>query len=613
MKAVIDDLGVQAYGDTWLHFRHAAHPKTGAELVLGSLSLGGFMLIDPAAESGIQARMGHSSPGWGIAQAPDGSIWQCAYGGRDGTAPLCSWNWEGAESKPRVDLPGQGYFSIDVAPDGRVYAPHYSGNTLYRYDPASNKLENLGAFGEFGEHIRDVCCAQDGWVYVTATDYTRSCIVALDPISGRRVRLAPADDGASKGKYGTMLRAGDGKILVCETKWGRECWHECVGGKTHPLPPSEARLAVTAISYGASWTSNNTTPLAFSDGSYIKAVDRKAIVYVTANGNERRFTVAREESPIRIFSVESGGGKIWGGTFIPLTLFCHDPATGKAVFYDNPTETSGEIYNSVWSNGKLFMASYTRAALTRFDPSKPFKMDRGISANPAHLGFMKEDGLPLQRPHGKALAPDGTVFFAARGDYGCNDSGISRIDPRAEEVTRWIYPNTTFGALCCLPGRKLLLVGENRRDERGIRFTFISPENGEIAFSGVMIEDEGHITSWLPDDRDVDLVHGMYPHRGMMFTYSVAQKKIVRELREIGEHGIKGNICYNMLLFGPDGRILGLTNKQVFAVARDMSAVEPIADYQDHADGNFYRFGMTRGPDGHIYFPNGTHLMRLRI
>ena len=608
MQITIDDLGVQVRSDTWLIFRHAVHPRTGAEVMLGSLARGGFMVIDPMAESGVQIRLPRPSVGWGIAQAPDGSVWQCAYGGEGQCAALCRWNWDGSASEVQVDLPEHGYFSIDVAPDGRVYAPHYGGNILYCYDPQTGQLASLGTFEEFGTHIHDVCCAPDGWIYVTASDYVDHCVVAIDPRSGARGKLEPVDGAAVSPPYSQIRRTGAGMVVTCEAKWGRECWLECIAGKAVPVCAAEVQLATTEISYSDTGIVSGITSLAFRDGSYIKAVDRKNITYVTATGEARTFKVLREESPVRIFSLESGGGRLWGGTFIPLTLFSHDTATREVTFYDNPTETTGEIYSAVWSNGKLFMASYTGATLTRFDPSRPFRMDHSTAANPAHLGLMKEEGLPLQRPYGKARAPDGTVFFAAHDGYGCIDSGICRIDPDTEEVVRWIYPATDFDALCYLSDPDLLLVGERRNGEDGVRFTFVSPDDGRVVHSETVIHDEGNVTSWLPDEADPRLVHGMYAYRGAVFTYDLVEHQIIRQLAEIDQ----GGLCYNMLLFGPDDRIWGYSDRCVFAVERDLSAVETLAAYEDHAGGNCYRFGMVYGLAGDIYFPNGPQLMRVR-
>ena len=72
-------------------------------------------------------------------------------------------------------------------------------------------------------------------------------------------------------------------------------------------------------------------------------------------------------------------------------------------------------------------------------------------------------------------------------------------------------------------------------------------------------------------------------------------------------------ICYQCLEWGSDGRLYGLTRECVFSADRDLSEVVREADYLNHAAGNFYRFGMPRGPDGHFYFANGPRLMRFRL
>jgi hypothetical protein len=72
-----------------------------------------------------------------------------------------------------------------------------------------------------------------------------------------------------------------------------------------------------------------------------------------------------------------------------------------------------------------------------------------------------------------------------------------------------------------------------------------------------------------------------------------------------------GDNCHNCLIFGPDDRIWGLTVKCVFAARRDLSGFDVVAEYPDHAGLHCYRFGLCAGPDGHVYFPNGTHLMRI--
>ncbi len=436
-------------------------------------------------------------------------------------------------------------------------------------------------------------------MYVAVTDYKKTFIVAVDPETGDRVVV----DSPS----GVLVKDAAGHVLTNRRCWGGEVWLELTGRKAVSIDAAAVQLTKTSLAQNEMSGREVTTSLAFSDGGYIRKIVGTRVTYVDPDGSSHEFAVKRDESPLRIFSVGSGGGKIWCGTFIPLTLFSYDSQTGESTFYDNPTETTGEIYNSAWSKGKLFMASYTAATLTRFSPDKPWKTDHSPSANPAHLGKMKEDDLPLHRPHGKALAPDGTVFFAAHGSYGCDDSGICRIDPETEEIVRWIYPDTFFDALCHIPDGDRLLVSERRKGDTGIRFTFVSAETGKILSSEIVIADGGDVVSWLPDGGD--LIYGLHAMRAMVFAYSLSTRKIVKKLEEID----MGDHCYNALVFGPDNRIWGLTNKCVYAVDRELTSVERLCDYEDHAGGNFYRFGMAHGLDGYIYFPNGSHLMRVKL
>lgn len=605
MAYKLEDLGVQAYSDKWIIFRSAKNPKTGASVALGTLSLGGFAVIDPMEQRSIQVspsrewaafRVGPSV--WAIGQAPDSSIYfATAY--NTGPDALLRWNWEGTEAEVVVELPGNHFLFLDITPDGKVYLSDYHKNALYCYDPSAGVLSKIGTFEEYGTHLGNICCGCDGWIYVHTTDYHTNYIVAIDP-TGQRLPLQTGGDVS-------LMKDGVGHILIFYNQESEQKAFELAGGQIRPISSSDIKLTDMEIGDNGNCRTINHMPLIFDDGSYFKRINGVEITYIDADGADKSFVIEREGFPLRIFSITSGGGKIWGSTFIPLTLFSYDPSSNTNKWYGNPTRSTGEIYNSVWSEGKLFMAAYTEATLTRYNPDLPWRLDNSPEANPAHLGQMKEDpGPTLERPYGCALSPEGTVFFAARGDYGCKDSGICRIDPVTEEVTRWIYPNTTFSALIYLAKTEQLLVSETRDGEQAIRFTFVSPRTGEIDASYNGIEDGGSVVSWLHDGDD--LVYGLHAWRATMIAWSLSQQKIVRRLAEmrVGTH------CHNSLLFGPDKNIWGLTKECVYAVTRDFSAMEVVARYEDHAGGNSYRFGMCYGPDGQVYFPNGTHLMRIR-
>lgn len=600
-KTVIEDLGVQARDGLWMKWIHGQHPKTGAELAIGSLAGGGFVVVDPAARTSFVVRPEIScETGWAIGQAPDGRIYQAGVHGGRGRFPLLCWNWEGDVARVVADRTFKSVFTLDVAPDGRVYMPEYTGNVMYRYDPATSQIESLGSYADFGAHIRNVACAPDGWVYVNATDYKTTCLVGLDPRTGARskVSLIPPEFAGWAGDP-TPHRDANGRVLVALRRWGRACWVELRGGATHAIDQKDVAF-VQGDGGGAS-------PLAFRDGSYISRIDRTTVTRVDPAGRSEDFAVEWIRSPLRIFSVYSAAGRVWGGTFIPLTLFSYDPATGRSDELGNPTTTNGEIYSMSYAEGKLFIGSYYAAHLNRYTPGQPWKRDGSVTSNPANLGLMKDGPLPLMRPYGTAISADGMVFFSACGGYGCTDAGLSRIDPRTEQVTRWIFPGTSFGGMFYLSARDQLVVVEQRLSERALRITFISPQTGGIVASEPIIEDEGSITSWLHDGGD--LIYGLHDYRATLFAYSLSENRIVRKLPELG----LGDHCHRCLVFGPDDRIWGLTARCVFSVDRALTDKRVLGEYEDHASGNAYRFGFVQGPDGHLYFPNGTHLMRVRV
>lgn len=55
------------------------------------------------------------------------------------------------------------------------------------------------------------------------------------------------------------------------------------------------------------------------------------------------------------------------------------------------------------------------------------------------------------------------------------------------------------------------------------------------------------------------------------------------------------------------------SGRSAHLVPPDGGGVEVIAEYEDHAGGSVYRFGLCFGDDGHLYFASGTHLFRMRV
>lgn len=605
MAPKLEDLGTPGMGDCWMTFRYGKNPITGDEVVLGSLSRGGFVVIDPRKQTWTQIRdLTPFGCAWAISQSPKtGEVYHADYG--NPRFKLCVWDWKSAHSREVATAEIKSCFTIDVAHDGRVYIPDYSANTLHRFDPSSGKVESLGDFTAYCKYVRNVVCAKDGSIYLTASTYVDGVgvdtkLLVIDPVTNSK-RFVEAPAGASvRWNWGSVAKDAAGRVLVSASIFGRTIWYELIAGKPCAIAQDLIRMS-------------DAGPFAFEDGSFVKSVSlpEDVVTFVDAKGAESTFTVKYEESPTRIFSIEVAEGKVWGGTFIPLTLFSYDIASTKVTSYGNPqgyddkTTGGGEIYSSVFHNGKLYTAAYINAILTRLDPKRPIRKGPTPSANPAYLGRIKEDQPYLQRPYGKAVDKRGMIYFSAHGGYGCVDSGVVRIDPATESPERWIYRNTHFGPMTYVKKLDQLLVSNRNLGDEKLLATFLSPSDGSIVQSDLLYRDGGDVHSWLDGG---DLVYGIHGYRATLFAFSLKERKVVQEVRELrfGTH------CYQALAWGPDGRIWGLTEKCVFAATPDFKSVEKIVDYPDHAGGNAYRFGVGFS-DGCFYFPNGTHLMRVRL
>ncbi|NLL83253.1 MAG: PQQ-binding-like beta-propeller repeat protein [Lentisphaerae bacterium] len=583
----LENLGPKAFGDVWMAWRHLRRPADGVVLAAATLSRGGFVIIDHLARQTQQVRGPRTlNCAWALCQTPDGTVYQGDFGGY-----LYAWDWKSEHSVLACDEKIGNVFTLDATPDGLVYIPEYSKNIMRRFDPKTGKIEDLCDYNEYGKHIRNVTCASDGWVYVNA--YTPdpnnawSQLVALNPATGERYVVA------EKGHH--MAKDSGGRVFLPRQKWGRVIWQEMINGKPQAVDQEEVRIT------------HEGKPFAFEDGGFIKAVSNKEVCYVDADGTEVKFPMTREDSPVRICSVEYGAGKVWLGTFIPLTLFAYDPITDTSEGFGNPTQTNGEIYNMVYTHDKLYMASYTGASIDRYTPGAPWRKDNSTHANPVHIGRMKQTEIYLHRPHGRAVDPAGNVYFAAHGSYGCVDSGICRIDPKTDEMTSWLYPNTNFNGLGYHKKSGLLIVSERRMGEDDLRLTLISPVDGSTVWSERVFEGLGSINSWL--DSDGDTIYGMFAYRATIFAFDMIQRKVVTSLPElnVGDH------CYNVLANGLDGRIWGVTNKTVFAVDRELKEVEVLAELGNEVEGSFYHFGCCFDDHGAFYFGNGADLMRLTM
>ena len=140
-----------------------------------------------------------------------------------------------------------------------------------------------------------------------------------------------------------------------------------------------------------------------------------------------------------------------------------------------------------------------------------------------------------------------------------------------------------------------------------------------LAAQNVNAEAKGAFTGEIAPGMLVELGcrYGIVGHSERRTLYGETSADVARKAAALFETGITPIVCVGETLeereAGRTGDVVGTQVRESLAALPSGRASEVVLAYEDHADGNFYRFGMCTGPDGHVYFPNGPRLMRIRV
>lgn len=371
--------------------------------------------------------------------------------------------------------------------DGRIYVGAAYAGHLYRYDPATERLDDLGAInlpddtfpcnmdedengviwigcygsagltsydpasGAFTRHGRmdetDMYCypyVGAGGTIACNIKMTRPHVVVYAPASGRRETVGPVvvtEDGGSLNLY----RAVDGQLYIRSTAGdfrlnGFEA--EPVAALPDPAPP-----------------------LTLSDGSTADFADREIQMFremaIThpESGRTSTIPVAYESAGSEIFLVHRGpDDNLYGSSILPLHLFRHDPSTGATDDLGICTTATGEAYSMANMDGRLYTCSYPGAVLSVYDPARPYQFGKETGSNPRDLGRMDEISY---RPRSMVAGPMGRVWTASVPNYGMWGGPLSWYDPDADTfgTYRDIAGEASCWSLAWLDAHGLLAVG----------------------------------------------------------------------------------------------------------------------------------------------------------
>lgn len=150
--------------------------------------------------------------------------------------------------------------------------------------------------------------------------------------------------------------------------------------------------------------------------AYTKLKDGRVVSNVTINGTydltspdgaieHKTFKYAGDGAGL--FCVANGpGGRIYGGTYMPLEMFWYDPATGALENPGNPTDIRGEIYSFLDHHGILYLCAYPGSFLSKLNPAKPWNYGKEPANNPRAFGPLGPGHL---RPRTMIHGPDDLI------------------------------------------------------------------------------------------------------------------------------------------------------------------------------------------------------------
>jgi len=333
----------------------------------------------------------------------------------------------------RIDPDNEYPYCLTTGYGGRIFiAMACDLARLWCYNPEDGSLVNMTPkrYQTPGLWNRPVACGK--WVLLSWFDHGKE-EVQVHLYDGERrafVRALelPEYTGYS-GDTSNVLEMPDGRVLV---KVARGAFRE-------------VHLPSMALSGGMylDGAHGQMTIRATRDGErLIAGWGQEYGVTAVAGGRIRWRSPATEPLSHRIFALYGGEDRrVYGSAEVGNTIFWYDPRTGESRNTGQVTDTSGEVYGICGYEGRLYMASYTWAVVTVFDPRRPWGPGVEEEGNPRTIGRIGHD---QYRPVGGIHpGPRGLLVVGTAPNYGMSGGAFTLIDPETERMR--VYRNRVPG------------------------------------------------------------------------------------------------------------------------------------------------------------------------
>jgi hypothetical protein len=434
---------------------------------------------------------------------------------------------------------------VTTAADGKIWGGTYPSAKLFSYDPKTGVTENFDRMDPDQFYCYPTA-GEDGLIYC-AIQFEKMDIVVFDP--EKRTRTSLISPESRKPGRVTLVKGKDGRIYSKLSTSDR--WFLIEEGK---------RLTEVAPSQVPS------VPKALPDGRVFHSIENNILSI------ENPVTKERKEIPLQyeaagafIFVIGTGpDDKIYGSSMLPLRLFVYDPINSSLKNLGKASVATGEVYSLGSFDGKLYLCSYPEARLSVYEPGKPLRFGESEDANPRDLGPMGEG---LYRPRAMVAGPHGKVLIGGYPDYGLLGGAIGVYDPMKNEkrVYRHVIRNQSIASLAYIEKLDLIAGGSSIRGGTGTRavekeakLLLWDPKEEKKIFEMVPVPEAKTILSLAVTVEG--LLYGITDN-GKVFVFDPEEK----EIRKIFNLGLKEPRDISLQL-GPDLRLYGLAKEAIFFI-----------------------------------------------
>jgi hypothetical protein len=476
--------------------------------------------------------------------------------------------------------------AVTTAPDGKIWGGTYPSANLFSYDPKTGVIENFDRMDPDQFYCYPTA-GEDGLIYC-AIQFEKMDIVVFDPEKKTRTSLI-LRESRKPGRV-TLVKGKDGRIysrLSTSDQW----FLIEEGKRLVEVSPSNIPFI----------------PKVLPDGRVFRFIDNNVLTIENPVTKEKKeIPLQYEAAGAYIFVVGTGpDDKIYGSSMLPLRLFVYDPTRQFLTHLGKASRSNGEVYSMGSLDGKLYLCSYPEARLSVYDPDKSLQFGDGEDANPRDLGPM---GKELYRPRTMIAGPHGKVFIGGYPDYGLLGGAISVYDPKKNEkrVYRHIIQNQSIASLAYIEKYDLIAAGSSIRGGTGTRA--IEKEAKLMLWDP---KEEKKIFEIVPVSKAKTILSLAATAEGLLYGITDNEKVFVfeperREVKKIFDLGFKEPRDISLQL-GPDLRLYGLAKEAIFFIDPRNDQVSLVMEPSVPIHSGMAMLGRK------IYFGSGANLWEFQI